>query len=75
MKRRQFLQLCGCIGFRASEAAALLGSASQTLATGQERVVFVKAGQAGLIRPVGRKWHFEKDYIEFWNGPRSLIKD
>ena len=36
-------------------------------------MVFVKAGQPKLIRPVGRKWHFRKGYVEFWNGPRSLL--
>ena len=38
-----------------------------------DRVVFVARGEPKLIRPVGRKWVFGDDCIEFADGPRSLI--
>ena len=39
----------------------------------EEHVVFVEGGGAKLIRPVGRKWVFRDDCIEFRDGTRSLI--
>ena len=38
-----------------------------------DRVVFVAGGEPKRIRPVGRKWVFGVDCIEFADGPRSLI--
>jgi len=38
-----------------------------------DRDVFVEGGEAKLIRPVGRKWVFWNDCIEFRDGTRSLI--
>ncbi len=38
-----------------------------------DRVIFVEDGEAKLIRPVGRKWVFGDDCIEFRDGTRSLI--
>ena len=38
-----------------------------------DRIVFVAGGEPKHIRPVGRKWIFGDDYIEFFDGPRSLV--
>lgn len=38
-----------------------------------DHLVFVSGSEPKLIRPVGRRWIFGDDYIEFFDGPRSLI--
>ena len=39
----------------------------------RDRIVFVAGGEPKHIRPVGRKWIFGDDHIEFFDGPRSLV--
>ena len=74
MRVSQFVKLRAYAGLGACCAGVLfLVLASPGAACAAEQTVFVEGGQPKLIRPVGRKWRFEKDYIEFWDGPRSLL--